>query len=641
MLGRSDGLVWDCEDFSADGTHPSATYGQLKVATELLQFLKSDDTTKPWYLATDLGLTATAGNNQIGTVGTTLPTALTVLASNLNSGIGNSGVTVNFSDGGAGGTFNPPSPVVTGSNGTASTSYTLPPNAGTVTITASSSGYTSTTFTETATGATNFVLSATAGNNQTGGTGTTLPTALTVTATNSGVADSGVSVTFSDGGAGGTFGTPSGTTGTNGTITTTYTLPPTAQTVTITATSSGFSSATFSETADTLALSPNGGNNQTGSVGYTLPVALTVLASSDGSPVSGLSVSFTDNGAGGTFGSPSATTGTNGIASTTYTLPATAQTVTITGSSSGYTSATFTETSAVCAMTSTAGNNQSGMESTTLPTALSVLASCNGSPESGVSVTFSDGGAGGIFGTPTAVTGSNGTASSTYTLPASVETVTITATGAGGYAPTTFTETSTPTVTSVTIVSGQKQSGTVGTTLPLPIVVKAKNASGKLVSGAPITFTDSGLGGTFSPNPAISGSTGQASTTFTLPTIAKSFAVNAADGSVSVNITEISVAGPAATLGIVSGNNQQGMPGKSLLNKLVVQVTDQYKNPLSGITVTFTDNGAGGTFSSTTPVTGTNGEASVTYTCGTKTGKVTISASTSTLGPANFSVTVK
>jgi hypothetical protein len=51
MLGRSDGLVWDCEDFSADGTHPSSPFGQLKVATALLNFLKTDDTTAPWYLA--------------------------------------------------------------------------------------------------------------------------------------------------------------------------------------------------------------------------------------------------------------------------------------------------------------------------------------------------------------------------------------------------------------------------------------------------------------------------------------------------------------------------------------------------------------------------------------------------------------
>ena len=33
MLGRNDGFVWDCEDFSSDGTHPSSTFGQLKVAT--------------------------------------------------------------------------------------------------------------------------------------------------------------------------------------------------------------------------------------------------------------------------------------------------------------------------------------------------------------------------------------------------------------------------------------------------------------------------------------------------------------------------------------------------------------------------------------------------------------------------------
>jgi Putative Ig domain len=50
MLGRKDGLVWDCEDFSPDGTHPSSTFGQLKVATALLNFLKTDDTTTPWYL---------------------------------------------------------------------------------------------------------------------------------------------------------------------------------------------------------------------------------------------------------------------------------------------------------------------------------------------------------------------------------------------------------------------------------------------------------------------------------------------------------------------------------------------------------------------------------------------------------------
>jgi len=51
MLGRNDGLVWNCADFSSDGTHPSSTFGQLKVASQLLNFLKTDVTTTPWYLA--------------------------------------------------------------------------------------------------------------------------------------------------------------------------------------------------------------------------------------------------------------------------------------------------------------------------------------------------------------------------------------------------------------------------------------------------------------------------------------------------------------------------------------------------------------------------------------------------------------
>jgi Fe-S cluster assembly iron-binding protein IscA len=171
--------------------------------------------------------------------------------------------------------------------------------------------------------------------------------------------------------------------------------------------------------------------------------------------------------------------------------------------------------------------------------------------------------------------------------------------------------------------------------------MKAKNASGQAVAGAPITFTDGGLGGTFNPNPGITGSNGQASTMYTLPTVAKIIAVTGTDGSVHVNATETSLAGPATTLAIVSGNNQTGTHGKPLAKKLIVSVTDKYNNPISGVTVTFTDNGSGGTFSTKTPVTIANGQASVTYTCGSQAGVVTINASTSTLGPVNFTETVQ
>ena len=47
---REDGLKWEERDFSSDATHPSPA-GQRKVAKLLLDFFKSDSTTKGWFVA--------------------------------------------------------------------------------------------------------------------------------------------------------------------------------------------------------------------------------------------------------------------------------------------------------------------------------------------------------------------------------------------------------------------------------------------------------------------------------------------------------------------------------------------------------------------------------------------------------------
>jgi adhesin/invasin len=577
-------------------------------------------------------LSVNAGNSQTGGTGTTLPAALSVLATINGTPI--PGVTVTFTDGGVGGSFSNPT-VTTDSNGMASSTYTLPATAQTVAVTASASGYSSALFTE---NAVQQSLAVNAGNNQSGNVSTTLPTALTVLATSNGVPAAGVSVAFSDGGVGGTFGTPTATTDSNGLASSTYTLPSTAQTVTVTASSSGYTSATFTETAAVELLAPNAGNNQTGNLGTTLPSSLTVLATINGVPTSGISVTFNDGGAGGSFGTPVVTTNSSGLASSTYTLPTTAKTVNVTASAVGYTSASFTETAAALALTATGGNNQSGTVGITLPTPLTVTATSNGSPAQGVSVTFSDNGKGGTFGTPTATTDSNGLASSTYT-PATAGTLTITASSAG-YPSASFTETTVSGVATLTVVSGGKQSGTVGSTLPIAIVIKAKNSTGGIVSGASISFSD-GSTGTFSPNPAITGTNGQATVSYTLPKIPKTYTVTASSGTVSVRVTETAVIGPPTTFAIVGGNNQQTHPNTTLPKQLVVKLVDQYNNPIPNAAVTFTDNGAGGTFSTTTPLTNTFGQASVTYTTGPNTGTVTINATTSPLSPLVFKVSVR
>ena len=46
---RKDGFSYDEGDFAADGTHQSPS-GQRKVGRLLLDFFKSDTTTKPWFV---------------------------------------------------------------------------------------------------------------------------------------------------------------------------------------------------------------------------------------------------------------------------------------------------------------------------------------------------------------------------------------------------------------------------------------------------------------------------------------------------------------------------------------------------------------------------------------------------------------
>ena len=289
----------------------------------------------------------------------------------------------------------------------------------------------------------------------------------------------------------------------------------------------------------------------------------------------------------------------------------------------------------------TGGSGQVAPVGTTLPAPLTVVASnpYTGAPIAGVTVTFSDGGKKETFSNPSAVTDANGQASTTYTLPTTAQTLTITA-SASGYATASFTEQSTgAAVATLAVVSGGKQVGKAGSTLPLPIVIKAKDSLGNVVPGTSITFTD-GVGGTFSPNPAVTGSTGQASTTYTLPTVAKALTVTASVGSIIVRVSEQSVPGPATTMSILQGNNQSAHPNNKLPKTLIVSVTDQYGNGISGVTVNFTDNGAGGIFSSVNPVTSALGRVTVTYTTPAKTGTVTITASYSTLPPAVFTETV-
>ncbi|HEY1676138.1 MAG TPA: choice-of-anchor D domain-containing protein [Candidatus Sulfotelmatobacter sp.] len=48
---NSDSMVWACTDLMSDGTHPADPVGRIKASGRLLNFLKTDVTAAPWFLA--------------------------------------------------------------------------------------------------------------------------------------------------------------------------------------------------------------------------------------------------------------------------------------------------------------------------------------------------------------------------------------------------------------------------------------------------------------------------------------------------------------------------------------------------------------------------------------------------------------
>jgi hypothetical protein len=292
--------------------------------------------------------TVTGGNNQTATVATVLPVPIQVQAYNPYSGQADAGATVNFSDGGKGGSFNPASSV-TDSNGNVSTAYTLPKKSGTYTLTISGNGFGNVTTTATATPGAAIKVIAYGGSKQTGAAGSNLAKPLIAEAQDAyqnGI--SGVTVNFSAN-KGGLPNPSSAVTNANGLASTILQLPTTVSTLTVTGSSAGFKNVTFVEysvAGPAANIAVTTGNNQSAPAGTLLPQTLTVVVTDQyGNPVSGVDVDFDDVGAGGSFYNPNpGLAGSTGTVSQLYTLPPSPGTVTINATTAGVANpAVFTE----------------------------------------------------------------------------------------------------------------------------------------------------------------------------------------------------------------------------------------------------------------------------------------------------------
>ena len=183
-------------------------------------------------------------------------------------------------------------------------------------------------------------------------------------------------------------------------------------------------------------------------------------------------------------------------------------------------------------------------------------------------------------------------------------------------------------------VAGDSQTGIVKTTLPVALQAALQNPyTGAIqTAGVPVTFKAGGGVGSLSNPNAVTDRLGTASTSYTLPATPGNYTITASSrGYASATFVVTATLGSPATLSINSGNWQKAPVTTPLPLPLKIKVKDAAGNGVAGIQVSFSDGGAGGTLSSPTATTDASGFASTSYTTGTKSGAVSITASVSGL----------
>ncbi|HWJ13515.1 MAG TPA: Ig-like domain-containing protein [Gemmatimonadaceae bacterium] len=183
----------------------------------------------------------------------------------------------------------------------------------------------------------------------------------------------------------------------------------------------------------------------------------------------------------------------------------------------------------------------------------------------------------------------------------------------------------------VTVTSGANQSGTVNATLTQPIAVLVTDSNGRPVSGVAVTFTPNTNAGSVSSAQATTDNAGLAQVNWKIGTAAGLDSMTVSIASESAIVTAIGTADVAAQVTVVSGNSQVAPADSTLGAPLSVKVTDQYGNPVAGVTVNWSSDD-GGILANTTTVTDANGLAQDTLTLGERgTDDVSVSVIVGTL----------
>src|SRR5438128_4615151 len=524
-------------------------------------------------------MTAAGGDGQTGTVGTTLPTPLSVrVADQFNNPV--AGVTVTWTPASGSGSVNPPTST-SNASGIASTAWTLGTKAGTQPIKATGAG-----------SPVNFSAIATAG----------AAAQLTITTQPPATAASGAAFTpqpvlqVRDG-----AGNPAGGAGVP--VTAVIASGPAGATLsnaTATTLASGaatFSGLAISGTAGSYTLRFESGTLTTATsgtitlgAGTAMQVTITTQPSptaTSGAALGQQPVLQVRDGAGNPAGGagvpvtaviatgPAGATLTNATATTVGSGAATFSGLAISGTAASYTlrfeSGTLTTATSgtitlgagtAATLVKSSGDNLTGQVATRLQTPHVVLISdANSNPVAGVTVTWGAAAGGGSVDPTTSTTDANGHAQTFRTLGILIGTQTTTATATIGGTATTVTFSINATAagaSQMTAAGGDGQTGTVGAPLPTPLSVRVADQFNNPVAGVTVTWTPASGSGSVNPPTSTSNASGIASTAWTLGTAAGTQTVQATGAGSPVNFSATATAGAAATLTITTEPHPAG-----------------------------------------------------------------------------------
>jgi PKD repeat protein len=192
------------------------------------------------------------------------------------------------------------------------------------------------------------------------------------------------------------------------------------------------------------------------------------------------------------------------------------------------------------------------------------------------------------------------------------------------------------------------QQGPVNSTLAESLTVIVTDTQNRPVQGTTVEFVliEDGEGGTVSPATAVTNAAGEASASITLGTQVGTLRgvaqvrVDQGTPQVTTSFTATATATGADSIAAYSGDGQSAPAGTPLPQPLVVQVTDGFGNPISGVTVQWSAEGAG-SISAPSSVTDGSGLASVQRILGPTAGQQTTLASVEGLkgSPVTFTHT--